>query len=218
MAKIDDYMHLLRPVARGIAAMMGPSCEVVIHDFGKVDRSIVHIENGHVTGRQVGDTLTNLGLQILYQGAPADDYLNYATETADGRTLKSSSVFVRDRQGNVLGALCLNFDTSQLDVAIQILQGMVNLNVARPEMPEKFTSDVNQLLDRLVGDAIAAIGKPAALMSREEKQRVVELLEPQGAFLIKRSVEKVAAVLEVSRFTVYSYLDEIRTKGSVSHL
>jgi predicted transcriptional regulator YheO len=218
LAKIDDFMHLLRPLARSVAAMMGPSCEVVIHDFGKVDHSIVYIENGHVTGRQVGDTLTNLGLQTLYQGAPEDDYLNYATETTDGRTLKSSSVFVRDRQGNLLGALCLNFDTSQLDIAVQIIKGIVNLNPTSPAMPEKFTSDVNQLLERLVEEAIASIGRPPALMSREEKQRVVELLEPQGAFLIKRSVERVATALDVSRFTVYSYLDEIRTKGNVTHL
>ena len=43
--------------AKGIASKFGPNCEVVVHDLATNDpeRSIVAIENGHVTGRKVGD-------------------------------------------------------------------------------------------------------------------------------------------------------------------
>ena len=45
-------------------------------------------------------------------------------------------------------------------------------------------------------------------MSRSQKQQVVKFLDERGAFLIKRAVEDVAARLEVSRFTIYNYLEE----------
>jgi hypothetical protein len=39
---------------------------------------------------------------------------------------------------------------------------------------------------------------------------VVKQLEAHGAFLVKRSAEQVAEALELSRYTIFSYLKEIR--------
>ena len=39
---------------------------------------------------------------------------------------------------------------------------------------------------------------------------VVKRLEERGAFLVKRSAEQVAEALDLSRFTIFSYLKEIR--------
>jgi hypothetical protein len=51
------------------------------------------------------------------------------------------------------------------------------------------------------------LGAPLADLSREGKQRAVKLLNERGAFQLRRSVEQVAEVLAVSRFTVYNYLN-----------
>ena len=48
---------------------------------------------------------------------------------------------------------------------------------------------------------------PLASLDRVEKQRVVKLLNEAGAFQLRKSVEQVAEVLGVSRFTVYNYLN-----------
>jgi len=48
---------------------------------------------------------------------------------------------------------------------------------------------------------------PLAELDRVEKQRVVKLLNEAGAFQLRKSVEQVAEVLGVSRFTVYNYLN-----------
>ena len=42
----------LKQLARGLAEQFGSNCEIVIHDLSEehIDNSIVHIENGHVTG------------------------------------------------------------------------------------------------------------------------------------------------------------------------
>ena len=48
---------------------------------------------------------------------------------------------------------------------------------------------------------------PLAELDRVEKQRVVKMLNEAGAFQLRKSVEQVAEVLGVSRFTVYNYLN-----------
>lgn len=50
-------LELLEQIAKAIAAQFGSNCEVVLHELsGKsAYSSIVAIENGHVTGRKVGD-------------------------------------------------------------------------------------------------------------------------------------------------------------------
>ena len=46
----------LKQLAQGLAEQFGSNCEIVIHDLSEehIDNSIVHIENGHVTGRKLG--------------------------------------------------------------------------------------------------------------------------------------------------------------------
>ena len=47
-----------------------------------------------------------------------------------------------------------------------------------------------------------------AMLTKEDKVAVVRYLDEKGAFLIKKSAEKVADFLGISRFTVYNYLNE----------
>jgi len=48
---VDNFLESLKPVVDGIATMFGKNCEVVLHDLRNLERSIVAIANGHVTGR-----------------------------------------------------------------------------------------------------------------------------------------------------------------------
>lgn len=50
-------LDMLGQIAKGIAAQFGPNCEVVVHEISDKSAysSIVAIENGHVSGRKVGD-------------------------------------------------------------------------------------------------------------------------------------------------------------------
>ena len=64
----------------------------------------------------------------------------------------------------------------------------------------------------MIQNAIASVGKNAADMTREEKVGIVAYLETKGAFLIRYSVEHVAELLGMTKYTIYNYLDEIRNK------
>src|SRR5512142_860148 len=110
---MTELRDVLVPVMKAIAQTVGPRCEVVLHDLRAADRlgsTIVWIENGQVTGRRVGGPTTNLGLEALRTGDPNPDRFNYRTKTADGRELRSSSVYFRNGRGEIIGALCVNVD------------------------------------------------------------------------------------------------------------
>ena len=91
---IDELVLVLRPIMRAIATSVGPFCEVVLHDVSgrNVEHTIVAIENGHVTNRQVGGPSTDRGLEVLRTGTSEEADYAYATRTKDGRELRSSSI------------------------------------------------------------------------------------------------------------------------------
>jgi len=197
----------LKNIARGIHESMGRDCEIVIHDFEDLEHSIIWIE-GHVTNRQIGGSLTNLGLTKLRKG-DIEDLHNYTTHSEDGRTLKSSSTFLRDGEGNVFGAFCINVDITPFLAFEHVLRNLTRREV--DESVTEFLSDnVSEILTTMVAETTYEIGKPVSAMSKDDKVSLVTMLDEKGAFQLKKAVPFIARRLGVSRFTVYNYLNEAR--------
>ncbi len=212
--KSSEKEYLLNFVSRLVSALgqtFGKYCEIVVHDFSSPERSIIAIE-GDLTGREVGDTLDALGFQLL-KTHPASDLLNYRTKTKEGKELRSSSVFLRDEKGQIFGALCVNIDVSGLLKAQEFLQEA--LGSTSTTIDERFEHSVDEVLENLIQNAISSIGKKTADMTRDDKVAIVAYLEAKGAFLIRYSVERVADLLGMTKYTIYNYLDEIRKKQDV---
>ncbi|GAT67053.1 PAS domain-containing protein [Planomonospora sp. ID91781] len=209
---LADLEPILRPIMKAVAAAVGPHCEVVLHDLSGdgMEHTIAAIENGHVTGRAVGGPSTNLGLEMRRQEAEDHDEYGYRGRTADGRELRSSSVYLRDPDGRVIAALCVNVDMTPLQAARASLDEVLKSTGAAPDRDEIFAGDINEVLDNLIETAIANTGKAVALMDREHKIEVLRFLDRKGAFFVKRAVDRVARRLGVSRVTAYNYLDQIR--------
>jgi predicted transcriptional regulator YheO len=216
--KPSEKEYLLNFVSRLSGALgqtFGKYCEIVVHDFNSPESSIISIENGSLTGRKIGDTLDALGFQLL-KTHPASDLLNYRTKTKEGKELRSSSVFLRDEKGQIFGALCINIDVSGLQKAQEWLQEA--LGSASTTIDERFEHSVDEVLENLIQNAISSVGKKTADMTREDKVAIVAYLEAKGAFLIRYSVERVAELLGMTKYTIYNYLDEIRKKQEVAEL
>jgi predicted transcriptional regulator YheO len=114
MKSIREQRELLNKVMTLLERHLGPKCEAVLHDLtGDYGSSIVDIRNGHITNRKIGDSGSNLGLEVLRGAAGEGDQFNYIAYTRDNKVLRSSSVYFRGDDGRVIGALCLNLDITQ---------------------------------------------------------------------------------------------------------
>jgi predicted transcriptional regulator YheO len=59
----------------------------------------------------------------------------------------------------------------------------------------------------------SCLGSADLVLDRVHEQEFVHRLDELGAFTLRRSVEDVAEVLGVSRFTVYNYLNALQQNG-----
>ena len=162
-------LDALRHIAKGVAAQFGSNCEVVVHEISEhsTQRSICAIENGHISGRKLGDGPSQVVLEQLSKadGNP-EDHLCYLTRTPDGKLLKSSSVYIHDDEGKVAAIFCINFDISTLVMAEQSLH-LLTSAVTDKEPPARITHNVNDLLDDLIDQSDRLVGKPVSMMTKE---------------------------------------------------
>ena len=63
------------------------------------------------------------------------------------------------------------------------------------------------LLDDLIRQADELVGKPVALMTKDDKVKAIRFLNDAGAMLITKSGDKIAKYFGISKYTLYSYLD-----------
>ena len=75
------------------------------------------------------------------------------------------------------------------------------------EAAPEITHNVNDLLDHLIEESVNLVGKPVALMTKEDKVKAIQFLNDSGAFLITKSGDKVANYFGISKYTLYSYID-----------
>lgn len=206
-------LDFLKQLAHGLAIQFGSSCEIAIHNLKTKDleKSIVYIENGHVSNRQTGDGPSGIVLETL-QSDPSTihDKLSYLTKTEDGRILKSSTFYIRDDDGSISYIFSLNYDITAFTAASTAIQSLIatkdNLPDLTGDSPRQITHNVNELLDLLIEQAVAKVGKPVAMMNKDDKVAVVQYLDHAGAFLITKSGDKVSSYLGISKFTLYSYM------------
>ena len=206
-------LDFLKQLAHGLAIQFGSSCEIAIHDLKTKDleKSIVYIENGHISNRQIGDGPSGIVLETL-QSDPSTihDKLSYLTKTEDGRILKSSTFYIRDDDGSISYIFSLNYDITAFTAASTAIQSLIATKDKLPDLtgdsPRQISHNVNELLDLLIEQAVAKVGKPVAMMNKDDKVAVVQYLDHAGAFLITKSGDKVSSYLGISKFTLYSYI------------
>ena len=195
---------------------LGPDYEVALHDMTDKNRSIVAIANNHISGREIGAPLTNVALKILMDKSyETQDYrLHYCGLSAEGKTLRSSTMFIK-HNGKLVGMLCINFDDSRYLAASE--------NVLRLCHPDIFIDDHIAPQQAEPGDPFPR-AVPATTESFHnsidavagERMQIIASLENGGIFLLKGAVKDVADALHCSQASVYRYLSQIKKDDSNS--
>lgn len=94
--------------------VLGPDYEIILHEILPEQSRVAAIANGGISGRDVGAPITNAALRMIMQKQyESNNYIiNYTGQLSNGKTLRSSTMFIKDG-GKLVGLLCVNFDDSR---------------------------------------------------------------------------------------------------------
>ena len=122
-------------------------------------------------------------------------------------------MYIRDETGRICAIFCINFDITAMAMVEQTMKEMIQTEQDQHREPEAIPPNVSDLLEDLICQADELVGKPAALMTKDDKIRAIQFLNGNGALLITKSGDKIAKHFGISKYTLYSYLDS-KTGGN----
>lgn len=212
-----SQLEKYKPLAEFLSQCYGDNVEVVLHNIADLDHSAVAIFNSHVSGRDIGAPMTYYGLKIIRDKLYKDtDYsVNTKNILKNGKILRSSTFFLKDDEGELIGTLCINVDVSQYVELGRLLDNMVTGNIIKEPLTDSeenadnskdvFPTTIDDLIE---GTILEFVGKNGATsdLTTERKIELVSRLNEKGIFMFKGTVKKVSFALGVSEPTVYRYL------------
>ncbi|WP_252346116.1 transcriptional regulator [Paludibacterium sp. B53371] len=211
---------VLKAALQAMGSVVGKHTELVLHDLSQPEKSVVAIVNGHVTGRRIGSPVLaglhhDQGFAAVQQApdpqAPGQPVVTpaYDTTGANGKTLRSATAVYRDAQGQPFASLCINADLSGIRTAQACLAQLLgDAPQAEPstDEPADMALMMNDIIQSALGEACGS-GRP---MNKQAKLAAVRQMQERGLFIVKGGIEKAAAALGVTRYTIYNYLEAIR--------
>ena len=239
---VSSSLQLFVPLVDFLGKILGPKTEVVLQNVKDFSHSVVAIANGNLSGRTIGSPATDLVLHI-WRNHEYDqhNYLtHYAGYTIQGHPVVSSTLFVRNARGRVIGFLCINFDSSAFRQASKELRrasayldalgladpaAVLNDDRAASEESDAETGtgqstrevlsvNTDEVVTHNIAEFAAELGVPPARMNRQERLQLITRLDGSGVFLVKGSVDTVARALGISSPSVYRYLHTIRNAAA----
>jgi len=196
------------PLVQAVGKTLGVG-EVILYDFTADPPTILAIEGG-ITGRKIGTGATQLLQEMVEEMSGQGELMriNYESVTKSGKPIKSTTVLIRDPEETLLGALCVNVDMSSINMFqhfIDQFSGKERL-AGYDEMPQ----NTQEFLNIMIRKGIEMVGKPVCYFDKQDNLEVVNFLNNNHIFSIKGSTDNLANELNVSRYTIYNYLEEVK--------
>lgn len=199
--------------------MCGPSCEVAVHYLAEIDHSIIAIENGYLTGREVGDTLMDFDLQHIFEPERLRQpfITNYTSKrSVNNRNFRFSTFYIRNNKEEIIGLLNVNIDISDLlavrdTISRQLLMDGVSSLPNETPAPQALVVSTDSLIDSTFEEAMKRYGyTDVQLLEKTDKLKIVSYLREHNTFVLKGAVSIVAKKLGISEPTTYRYLQHLR--------
>lgn len=197
----EALISQMEQIAEGLSQTFSPFCEVVLHDLRDPDHAILAIHN-NLSGRDVGDPATELGLARIADPAYPQIIANYPNQFKDGRQVKSTSIGIKDASGQYVAALCMNIDLS----LFRGLQGMLDqfggFSVDRQQ--ETLEGNGADTIRARIDQFAARLATTPRALKAADRRILLRELKEAGLLEIRKAMETVASHLGVSRATVYT--------------
>jgi len=191
----------VQQIADGIAKTFAPFTEVVVHDLMDPAHAVLAIHN-NLSGRQVGDPATELGLARILDPDYEQVIANYPNQFADGRRVKSTSIGIKDSQGHYVAALCMNVDLTLFQGFQSVLNRFTSVDVAT-QVTESLDPSGSDAIRERIDTFAARMGNTPRTLKPEDRRSLMKELKAAGLLEVRRAMDTIAAHLGVSRATVY---------------
>ena len=212
----NDKLKKYIPLVSFISAACGRDYEVILHDTTNPASSVIAIENGHLSGRKIGDPMTDFALSTMNDKVHENKNFiaNYEGRLKDGKTFVSSTYFIKEG-GKLIGMLCINYDASQMiDLSRNISYILESFHILPDSDKEPYTenldSSISNIAESIIKNTVACFPVASNRMTASEKIEIIKKLQAQDIFSTKGTVPQVAEALSISEPTVYRYLKMIK--------
>lgn len=201
----SEDQHLIneaKKIVHALGKMFCPFCEVVLHDLRDPENAIVAIEN-NFSGRKIGSSAAGLALARSVDKKFPDVLQNYQNTLPNGRIVKTTVIGIKNRAGNYVAAIGINFDVTQFSSFRALIDNFVVFqDIAITEHGQ--VRSVEQIKKIITQFAAEKNTTPIGL-DRREKKELVDKLKREGWLEIKNAVPTVANILGVTRASIYNY-------------
>jgi predicted transcriptional regulator YheO len=202
-------------VVEGITAFFGKQCETVLYSLETPKKAILAITNGFHTGRKTGDPLSEHSLQAFldFQKTGSQDFSAYTTSTVSGEPMRTVQM-VLTNEDRPIGILGISFNMNiPLAEFISTFSLFTQPSVKSQDSRETLAADsVEDLIHNAVSEMVTSISSNITIPNHEKNKHIVYGLYDQGIFEIKGAVVLVAKELHLSKYTIYSYIRELKDK------
>lgn len=208
-----------------LGGCLDANTEIVLYSLDNIKSSIITIHNGHISGRKIGDPLSNFAISKMKDkgkdGPPY--YLNYLGLSKDNTPLRSSSYFILDKSGIPRGVLTINIDVTKYQKAAELLNQLAFLpgveNIAGDNCDvDRLQSTPKDLIMDIIYDVTGNKEIETTRLTMDEKLEVVKRLNLENFFLMKGAVSQIASVLDTSEASIYRYLSKVNRENGGKRL
>lgn len=193
------------PFIQAVVDLFHPFVEAAVHDLeeGKIV-AIYH----NISQRKIGDTSPLKELKIETKDFP-DYFAPYFKQNWDGRSLKCTSITLRNTNNKAVGLICLNMDASFVQDAHRILGSLLKVKTEAENPIELFGMQCEEQANARIQQYLEEKRLSLNFITREQKKEIIQYLYRTGIFNYKSAAPFIAKKFNLSRASVYNYIKQI---------
>lgn len=103
----------------------------------------------------------------------------------------------------MIGMICINCDLAVYQRMNSQLNSFLCTGLEEPETEKDVKQDVMAVIDELILKIVEVAD--VKNLTRKKSVEIIKFMDEKGIFLVKGAMDKVAAIMGVSKVTIYSY-------------
>lgn len=221
-----QVIEYYKQIVQMLGGQFGDSCQSILYGLennkGQYTGKVLAM-SGTTTDAQLDDPLPPFLVGYIEQNGLRNQY-GFINKAYPGLVLRTSIQFVKMADNEkVVCCLCIHHNIVHIKMITSFLEELTRPSVLEDENEtdnEKVlnggklytASNIQGFLDSIISEFLAERigGNNFAALEKNDKLALISELDKKGVFLIKGAVNLIAKRMNVSKFSIYNYLDEIR--------